>query len=101
MRWRSEPPPVGRCPAAASPRRWPGGGAGRTNTAPSCTNTRRNRVGHGRDLAKAPTTRYNRGMSMMVQPLAAEPAATTPAPEPAHLLEELATLHLENAALCA
>ena len=32
-------------------------------------------------------------------PLAAEPAATTRTPDPAPLLEELATLHLENAAL--
>jgi transposase len=37
-------------------------------------------------------------MSVMLLPLAAEPAATTPAPAPASLLEELATLRLENAA---
>ena len=38
-------------------------------------------------------------MSVMLLPLATEPAATTPAPDPAPLLEELATLRLENAAL--
>src|SRR3954452_12697997 len=38
-------------------------------------------------------------MSMMVLPLAAEPAATTRTPDPAPLLEELAMLRLENAAL--
>src|ERR671932_2384316 len=38
-------------------------------------------------------------MSAMLLPLAAEPAGTTPAPDPAPLLEELATLRLENAAL--
>ena len=36
---------------------------------------------------------------MLLLPLAAEPAATTPAPDPAPLLEDLATLRLENAAL--
>jgi transposase len=39
-------------------------------------------------------------MSVMVLPLAAEPAATTRIPEPAPLLEELAALRRENAALC-
>src|SRR5215212_1144008 len=39
-------------------------------------------------------------MSVMLSPLAAEAGATPPAPDPAHLLEELATLRLENAALC-
>jgi transposase len=38
-------------------------------------------------------------MSVMLLPLAAEPAGTTPAPDPASLLEEPATLRLENAAL--
>ena len=38
-------------------------------------------------------------MSVMVLPLAAEPAATTWPPEPAPLLEELAALRQENAAL--
>src|SRR2546421_9357966 len=38
-------------------------------------------------------------MSVMLLPRAAEPAATTPAPDPAPLLKELATLRLENAAL--
>jgi transposase len=38
-------------------------------------------------------------MSVMLLPRAAEAAATTPAPEPAPLLEELATLRRENAAL--
>ncbi len=37
----------------------------------------------------------------MLLPLAAEPAATTPAPDPTPLLQELATLRLENAALRA
>ncbi len=35
----------------------------------------------------------------MLLPLAPELSATTPAPDPAPLLEELATLRLENAAL--
>src|SRR5215213_7499226 len=39
-------------------------------------------------------------MSVIVLPLAAEPAATTRTPEPAPLLEELAALRRENAALC-
>jgi transposase len=38
-------------------------------------------------------------MSMMLLPLAPELSATTPAPDPAPLLEELATLRLENAVL--
>src|SRR3954454_20050485 len=38
-------------------------------------------------------------MSVMLLPLAPEPAATTRPPEPVPLLEELATLRLENAAL--
>src|SRR3954471_15275950 len=38
-------------------------------------------------------------MCVMLLPRAAEPAATTPAPDPAPLLEELATLRRENAAL--
>src|SRR4051794_33059810 len=38
-------------------------------------------------------------MSVMMLPRAAEPAATTPAPDLAPLLEELATLRRENAAL--
>src|SRR5262249_56214539 len=38
-------------------------------------------------------------MSVMLLPRAAEPAAPTPAPDLAPLLEELATLRLENAAL--
>jgi hypothetical protein len=37
----------------------------------------------------------------MLLPLATEPAATTPASDPAPLLEELATLRLETPALCA
>src|SRR5215213_8872069 len=40
-------------------------------------------------------------MSMMLLPLAPELSATTPAPDLAHLLEELATLRLENAVLRA
>ena len=39
-------------------------------------------------------------MNMMLLPRAAEPA-TTPVPDSAPLLEELATLRRENAALCA
>jgi hypothetical protein len=38
-------------------------------------------------------------MSVMMLPRTAEPAATTPAPDLAPLLEELTTLRLENAAL--
>src|SRR6185436_12622999 len=38
-------------------------------------------------------------MSMLLLPLAPELSATTPAPDPAPLLEELATLRLENAVL--
>jgi transposase len=38
-------------------------------------------------------------MSVMLRPRAAEPAATTPDPDAAPLLEELATLRQENAAL--
>src|SRR4051812_16847936 len=38
-------------------------------------------------------------MSVMLLPLAAEPAATARPPDPAPLLEELAMLRLENAAL--
>src|SRR3954452_19171467 len=40
-------------------------------------------------------------MSVMMVPLATEPAGTTRPPDPAPLLEELATLRRENAALCA
>ena len=40
-------------------------------------------------------------MSVLLLPLAAEPAAKTSAPDPAPLLEELATLRRENAALRA
>src|SRR5438067_4965110 len=40
-------------------------------------------------------------MSVMMLPLAAEPAAMTPAPDHAPLLEQLATLRRENAALWA
>jgi transposase len=40
-------------------------------------------------------------MSVTMLPLGPEPAATTPAPDPAPLLEELATLRLENTALRA
>jgi hypothetical protein len=37
-------------------------------------------------------------MSVMMLPLAAEPAATTRPPDPTPLLEELARFRLENAA---
>jgi hypothetical protein len=40
-------------------------------------------------------------MGAMMLPLAAEPAARTPAPNLAPLVQGLATLRLENAALCA
>src|SRR5438045_6330576 len=40
-------------------------------------------------------------MSVTMLPLAPEPSATTPAPDPAPLLEQLATLRLENATLRA
>ena len=45
--------------------------------------------------------RYNRGMSVTMLPLGPEPSAPTWALDPAPLLEELATLRLENAALRA
>ena len=45
--------------------------------------------------------RYNRGMIETPQPLPPEPSVTGRAPEPASLLERLATLRLENAALHA
>ena len=45
--------------------------------------------------------RYNRGMIETPGPLAPERRATVPAPDPAPLLEQLATLWLENAALRA
>jgi hypothetical protein len=50
-------------------------------------------------LAPRAATGYNRGMSVMLLPLAAEPAATTRPPDPAPQLEELARFRLENAAL--
>src|SRR3954453_2721869 len=50
-------------------------------------------------LVPGAATRYNRGMSVTMLPLAAEPAVMTPAPDHAPLLEQLATLRRENAAL--
>jgi hypothetical protein len=44
-------------------------------------------------------TRYNHGMMETTLPLALEPWATLRAPDPAPLLEQLATLRRENAAL--
>jgi transposase len=44
--------------------------------------------------------RYNGGMIETTLPLAPELWAMVPAPDPAPLLEQLATLRLENAALC-
>ena len=44
-------------------------------------------------------TRYNCGMLETPQPLPPELWATLPAPDPAPLLEELATLRLANAVL--
>jgi transposase len=46
-------------------------------------------------------TRYNRSMRVTMLPLAPERAATAPALDPAPVLEELATLRLENATLRA
>jgi hypothetical protein len=45
--------------------------------------------------------RYNRGMMEIPLPLAPQPFAPVPAPDDASLLEQLATLQLENAALRA
>jgi hypothetical protein len=56
---------------------------------------------HRGGLAPHAATRYNRGMSMMLLPRAPELPATTRPPDPAPLLEELATLRRENAALWA
>jgi hypothetical protein len=53
----------------------------------------------GRGLAKLPATRYNRGMLETLLPCAPKLWATTPAPDHPPLLEQLATLRLENAAL--
>jgi hypothetical protein len=44
---------------------------------------------------------YNRGMIEIIVPPAPEIGAIVPAPDPAPVVEELATLRLENAALCA
>ena len=52
-----------------------------------------------RQLAQPPVTRYNRSMIETTLPLAPELWATAPAPEPAPLLEQLATLRIANAAL--
>src|SRR5205823_12075128 len=56
---------------------------------------------HSCELAKPPATRYNRGMIQTTLPVAPELWATGPAPDPAPLVEEVATLRLENAALRA
>ena len=48
-----------------------------------------------------PATRYNRSMIETPLPPVPELWATLPAPDPARLLEQLATLRLENAALRA
>ena len=55
----------------------------------------------GRELARAPTMRYNGGM--IETPLLLEPAlaATHPASDPSPLLEELATIRLGDAVLRA
>jgi hypothetical protein len=53
--------------------------------------------GPARELAVAPATRYNRGMIDAPLPLMPELSAPTPAPDPAPLLEQLATLRLANA----
>jgi transposase len=55
----------------------------------------------GRELAKPLATRYNSGMTETMLPPAPKLWATVPAPEPRPLLEQLATLRLENAALRA
>jgi hypothetical protein len=54
----------------------------------------------GRELAKLPGTRYNGGMIETALPLVPERRPTLPAPDHA-LLEEVATLRRENAALRA
>jgi hypothetical protein len=59
------------------------------------------RLRPGRGLAKPPATRYNRGMRVTMLPRAPEASTTIPAADPVLLLEELATLRLENAALRA
>ena len=55
-------------------------------------------MGPGHELAEPPVARYNGGMIETRLPPAPDPWATLPAPDPAPLLEELATLRLENAA---
>jgi hypothetical protein len=57
--------------------------------------------GPGRELAKRPETRYNRGMIETTLLLAADQWAPTLAPDPAPLLEQLVTLRLEIATLRA
>ena len=57
--------------------------------------------GHGREFARAPARRYNCGMIETTLPLAPELRATVPAPDQAPLLEQLATLRIENVALRA
>ena len=52
-------------------------------------------------FAKAPIMHYNRGMIETTLPLAADHWGTVPAPDPAPLLEQLATLRRENAVLRA
>src|SRR4051794_31151131 len=54
-----------------------------------------------RRLAAGVAARYNRGMIEMHLPPAPELCATLQAPDPARLVEQLATLRLENAALRA
>jgi hypothetical protein len=58
-------------------------------------------MGQAREFAQPPDKRYNGGMIETRRPLTPEPWAPAPAPEPASLLEQLATLPLENAALRA
>src|SRR3954466_12276847 len=54
---------------------------------------------HG--LAQPPAMGYNGGMIEMLVPRVPDLQAPVPAPDPAALLEQVATLRWENAALCA
>src|SRR5919206_3916709 len=56
---------------------------------------------YGREFAPRTATRYNGGMIETPLPSVPELWATLPAPDPARLQEQLATLQLENAALRA
>ena len=55
--------------------------------------------GHGREFAIEPAVRYNRDMIETTVLLPLDLRETVPAPEHAPLLEQLATLRLENTPL--